>query len=131
MKRVLTTIGMVGVLTLGVGAAPAAAAGNCPQGSCTTLSNGMLWISLPLDPVSNYDVRVSYRKDSGSTITARFGWQYGGGAPNWAGNFNQSAGTTKGTTWNRVYPESSCTSAVGLLNVIGQQTFQTPPLTPC
>ena len=75
------------------------------------------------------NVVVSYRKDSGSSINARFGYSYSG-TNHWAGYFNQSSGT-KRATWTNAYVQSTCKSAVGMMQVTGQQTFQTPPVTGC
>lgn len=126
------TMAMTGVLALGVGASPAVAAGNCGSTtSCTQLSSGELTIFLSSASTADnrLNVVVSYRKDSGSSINARFGYSYSG-TNHWAGYFNQSSGT-KRTTWNNAYVQNTCKSAVGMLQVTGQQTFQTPPVTGC
>ncbi|MDQ0986171.1 hypothetical protein [Streptomyces sp. V2I9] len=133
MKKMAAVVAMGSVLALGVGASPAVAAGNCGYvESCTTLSSGRLSIFLSqASTVENrLNVVVSYRKDSGSSINARFGYSYSG-SNHWAGYFNQSAGTTKRSTWTNAYVHSTCKSAVGMMQVTGQQTFQTPPVTGC
>ncbi|WP_137235449.1 hypothetical protein [Streptomyces sp. BPSDS2] len=133
MKKLTATAAMVGVLTLGVGVSPAAAAGNCGYtSSCTDLSSGRLTVFL--SSASHIDGRmnivVSYKKNSGSPINARFGYNMAGSIK-WAGRFNQSRNTTKNTTWKDAYVIKTCKSTVGMLDVTGQQTFNTPPATGC
>lgn len=133
MKKMAATVAMTGVLALGVGASPAVAAGNCGSvTSCTDLSSGRLTIFLSSAATADnrLNVVVSYQKNSGSAINARFGYSYSG-ANHWAGYFNQSSGTTKRSTWTNAYVQSTCKSAVGMMQVTGQQTFQTPPVTGC
>lgn len=133
VKKMAATVAMASALTLGLGASPAVAAGNCGYtSSCTQLSSGELTIFLSSAATADnrLNVVVSYRKDSGSAINARFGYQYAG-SNHWAGYFNQSAGTTKRSTWTNAYVHSTCKSAIGMMQVTGQQTFQTPPVTGC
>ncbi|MFD5426910.1 hypothetical protein [Streptomyces sp. NPDC127084] len=77
------------------------------------------------------NIGVSYEKNSGSAITAKFGRSYNGGPIVYAGLFNQSAGTTKSTSWKDSYYYPACYSAVGYMSVVGQTTFNTPPATGC
>ncbi|MEU7733621.1 hypothetical protein AB0B51_10875 [Streptomyces griseus] len=133
MKKMAAVAAMGTILALGVGASPAVAAGNCGSvTSCTSLSSGELsiFLSSAATVENRLNVVVSYKKNSGSSINARFGYSYSG-SNHWAGYFNQSSGTTKRTTWNNAYVHSTCKSAVGMMQVTGQQTFQTPPVTGC
>ncbi|MFG3403983.1 hypothetical protein [Streptomyces sp. NPDC048142] len=133
MKKMAAVVAMGSVLALGVGASPAVAAGNCGYtASCTSLSSGQLRIFLSSAATvdNRLNVVVSYKKNSGSSIKARFGYSYSG-SNRWAGYFNQNRGTTKRSTWTNAYVHSSCKSAVGMMQVAGQQTFQTPPVTGC
>ncbi|MFJ3977533.1 hypothetical protein [Streptomyces sp. NPDC090021] len=132
MKKTAAVLAMTGALSLGV-AAPAFAGGNCGyRTSCTSLSNGTLSIFLSSSSTidNTLSIVVSYKKTGGGTVSARFGRTYNGSNA-WGGWFNQSSGTTKSTTWTNGYSVSGCKSAVGLMEVSGQQTFQTPPVTSC
>ncbi|MGK5450195.1 hypothetical protein [Streptomyces radiopugnans] len=130
-------------LGLGMGATPAAAetttpasevgvlAGNCGHYvSCTSLSNGTLYIKLSDGNIGyNMNIRTEYKKTGGSTISAKFGYSLKG-SNYWSGSYSISSGQTKGHTWANAYP-TGCPSAVGLLLPSGQSTFQTPPVTSC
>lgn len=130
-------------LGLGLGVTPAAAetatptgevgvmGGNCDHNvSCTSLSNGRLYIGLYQGSSSrSLNIRTWYTKTGGSTISAKFGYSLQG-SNRWSGSYSISSGQTKGHTWPDAYP-TGCPSAVGLLLPSGQPTFQTPPVTSC
>lgn len=86
--------------------------------TCTSLSSGALFHR----KYTNDKASTWYVKTSGGTISARLGYNRGG-VNHFGGTFSQSSGTTKTSSWNGV---TYCSATVGLLNVSGQQTFQTP-----
>lgn len=86
--------------------------------TCSSLSSGDLYHR----KYTNNRASTWYTKNDGSSITARVGYNRAG-STSWSGWFSQSSGTTKTGSWSGV---SYCSSTVGLLEVRGQQTFQTP-----
>ncbi|MYT33092.1 hypothetical protein GTY73_30925 [Streptomyces sp. SID8354] len=86
--------------------------------SCSSLSSGALFHQ----KFTNDKASTSYKKTGGSSISARLGFNRAG-TTKWSGWFSQGSGTTKSYSWSGV---TYCSSTVGLLEVKGQQTFQTP-----
>ncbi|WP_382466501.1 hypothetical protein ACFIN9_40915 [Streptomyces noursei] len=111
------------------GAAKVSVTASCPGDghlstnyTCTSLSSGELYHR----KYTNNQASTWYTKTSGSGITARVGYNRSG-STQWSGWFSQSSGTTKTGNWANV---TYCSGTVGLLQVEGQQTFQTH-LTAC
>ncbi|EDY48929.1 hypothetical protein [Streptomyces clavuligerus] len=127
------------LLTLGATMATASAASASPAGTasvkeqaaeqgararveCTRLSNGQLCISLEVDPSR---IVVFYTKTGGSTIRARLGFRSSG--TDWAGWRDIRLSERAANIWNMSYPCSR--DYVGLIQVEGQGTFETPKAT--
>ncbi|WP_407548678.1 hypothetical protein QOM21_05940 [Streptomyces sp. Pv4-95] len=86
--------------------------------TCTTLGSGELYHQ----KYTNNRASTWYKKTGGGSITARVGYNRSGSTA-WSGWFSQSSGTTKTGSWSNV---TYCAGTVGLLEVRGQQTYQTP-----
>ncbi|MFG2398446.1 hypothetical protein [Streptomyces lydicus] len=94
--------------------------------TCTSLSSGAVFHTKTLG--ANVTITTSYTKDSGGAITAKLGYSYKG-TSHWGGQFSQSAGTTKYKSWTSYDSDFRCAPTIGLLQVNGQGTFQTPVAT--
>ncbi|WP_053164847.1 hypothetical protein [Streptomyces noursei] len=94
--------------------------------TCTSLSSGAVFHTKVLG--ANVTITTSYKKESGGTITAQIGYSYKG-TSHWSGQFSQSAGTTKYQSWTNYDSAFRCAPTIGLLQVSGQGTFQTPVAT--
>ncbi|MGI5482283.1 hypothetical protein [Streptomyces lavendofoliae] len=125
---------VVGGMMLSAGSASAAAYCSStgypepgfPMSRCTVLGSGTLFHQKFNASATKTQITTWYTKDSGDPITAKFGYSHGG-TDYWAGNFNQSKGTTKSTSWFSYTPDFRCATTVGLLSVVGQGRYQTPP----
>lgn len=108
--------------------------GNCgePDQSCTSLSNGTLYLSVTPDSDSSglWDVNDWYTKTGGGQISADFQYNAGYGVQNDEGTFSQTKGQTKSYSWYNL-SLSGCPQVVGILAVSGQGSFQTPPIYMC
>ncbi|WP_274912103.1 hypothetical protein [Streptomyces sp. WZ-12] len=138
VKKLVRTTAMAGVTLVAMGTTPLAHAeslsgtGNavayaagCPgdghltrNHTCTSLSSGALFHQ----KYTNDKASTSYKKTGGSSISARLGFNRAG-TTKWSSWFSQGGGTTKSYSWSGV---TYCSSTVGLLEVKGQQTYQTP-----
>ncbi|MER5212325.1 hypothetical protein ABT063_17500 [Streptomyces sp. NPDC002838] len=118
-----SSTGDVSILTAGCPSSGYPNPGN-PSESCTSMSNGALFHRKFHPNASVTRVESKYVKVSGSAITAKLGYNYSG-TNYWGSTFTQSSGTTKTKTWDRSY-NFWCNTTVGLLNVTGQGSFQTP-----
>ncbi|WP_030209500.1 hypothetical protein [Streptomyces sp. NRRL S-87] len=96
-----------------------------PSQSCTSMTNGALFHGKHHPDSTRTRIYSQYKKTSGSAITARLGYNYAG-TNHWGDWFTQSAGTTKTKDWYTYDYDFWCNNTVGLLNVSGQGTFQTP-----
>lgn len=94
--------------------------------TCTSLSSGAVFHTKTLG--ANVTITTSYTKESGSAIKARLAYSYKG-TSYWGGWFSQSAGTTKYKSWTNYDSSFRCAPTIGLLQVNGQGTFQTPVAT--
>lgn len=107
-------------------AAPARASQAVASGSdhvkCTSMSNGQLCIVMNSRPQS---IDIIYTKKSGSDIKAQLGYRMSGSS-SYAGLETISKGDRATQTWKMSWP---CKSAVGLIKVQGQGTFETPSAT--
>ncbi|MCX4747320.1 hypothetical protein OG455_17630 [Kitasatospora sp. NBC_01287] len=108
--------------------------GNCgePDQSCTSLSNGTLYLSVTPDANTwgNWDINDWYTKTGGGQISADFQYNSGSGIQNDEGTFTENKGQTKYYTWyNTGLP--GCPQVVGILAVVDQGNFQTPPIYMC
>ncbi|MBY8884972.1 hypothetical protein K7472_08935 [Streptomyces sp. PTM05] len=112
-------------------AKPAFQGGNCDYYvSCTSLSNGTLYVSVFDAGSRPSEIQDQYVKTGGGTITARFEYNDGSSIHYDNGAFSQGSGQTKTFEWKNQYP-ASCAPIVGILSVSGQGTFQTPPVDDC
>lgn len=107
-------------------ATPAHASQKVASGSdhvkCTSMSNGQLCIVMNSRPQS---IDVIYTKKNGSNIKAQLGYRMSGSS-SYAGLETISKGDRATQTWTMSWP---CKSAVGLIKVQGQGTFETPSAT--
>ncbi|MEU9489451.1 hypothetical protein AB0D83_38460 [Streptomyces decoyicus] len=94
--------------------------------TCTSLSSGAVFHEKVLG--ANVTITTSYTKESGGAIKAKLGYSYKG-TSHWGGQFSQSAGTTKYKSWTNYDSSFRCAPTIGLLQVSGQGTFQTPVAT--
>ncbi len=105
--------------------------GNCDYYvSCTSLSNGTLYVSVLDAGSSPSEVLDQYSKTGGGTISADFEYNDGSSLHYDQGTFSQSSGQTKSYEWYQQYLPS-CAQVVGILAVRGQGNFQTPPVYMC
>ncbi|MFI1200677.1 hypothetical protein ACH4VR_14705 [Streptomyces sp. NPDC020883] len=138
VKKLVRATAMTGVTLMAMGTSPlahaespsntgkaVAYAAECPgdgriarNHTCTSLSSGALFHQ----KFTNDKASTSYKKTGGSGISARLGFNRAG-VTKWSGWFSQGGGTTKSNSWSGV---TYCASTVGLLEVKGQQTYQTP-----
>jgi hypothetical protein len=91
---------------------------------CTSLSSGALFTIKSSDGI----IKTWYVKVSGSQIYARLGTGYVG--IYWSGWIYQDAGTTS-THTNHIANINMCYPTTGLLDVTGQQVFETPSTVGC
>ncbi|MFD9689158.1 hypothetical protein ACFWXO_25775 [Kitasatospora sp. NPDC059088] len=115
-------------------AAPVAA-GTVSAFADTKLSSGVLsfWAQRGSQAGGSYysmNAGISYKKDKGGKINARFFYEEGGNKHWDQGAFEQKAGETKNYGWGGAALPKNC-SAVGGMEVTGQGTFLTPPEHPC
>ncbi|WP_073817117.1 hypothetical protein [Kitasatospora sp. CB01950] len=107
------------------------AGGNCNyEVSCTKLSNGTLYVGVYQGTNFGNDIHDTFEKTGGGTITARFAYNAGHGTLYDQGAFTQSAGQTKYFRWQNQTIDY-CAQVVGILDVTGQGSFQTPPVYMC
>ncbi|MBB1245844.1 hypothetical protein GL263_20135 [Streptomyces durbertensis] len=85
---------------------------------CTTLAGGELYHRKYTNDIAG----TWYKKKSGRAIEARLGMTWKG-KNHYGSWFTQSSGTTKDWSMKSV---TYCTDSVGLMQVKGQQTYQTP-----
>ncbi|MFE0188119.1 hypothetical protein [Streptomyces sp. NPDC059008] len=89
---------------------------------CTSLSKGQLCIAMNSRPQS---IDVFYTKKGGANIKAQLGYRMNGSS-----SYDRletiSDGDRATSTWKMSWP---CKSAVGLIKVQGQGTFETPSAT--
>ncbi|THA26251.1 hypothetical protein E4198_17535 [Streptomyces sp. RKND-216] len=136
IKNVARTAALAGVTVAALGTATTAQAesrssegqaslmASCPSSgyifrykTCTTLSSGVLTHAKYTNDVT----WTEYEKDSGSRIYRRLGYQ--GNGNGWGGWGYQSSGETDAKTWTGL---EYCNATIGVMEVSGQQTFQTP-----
>ncbi|MFF5720276.1 hypothetical protein [Streptomyces buecherae] len=101
--------------------APSLASGS-DRVKCTSMSNGQLCISLNTSPSR---IEVFYTKKGGSAIKARLGFR--SSSTSYGPWKTINTGERANSTWNMSYPCGR--KYVGLIQVSGQKTFETPAAT--